>query len=269
VGKPDGIKTLAAESSWDSTDDIGVFMVDNATTDVRNEAANKQYRTADGSGNFTAFNAANTIYYPVNGDKVDFIAYYPYDQLITTLGDYSVDVSNQTASADIDLLYATANNGDAGYDKNSSSLIALTFNHKLSKLTLNITNEEDVTQITAADLAAMTVSIAGLNTKATFNLAAGTLGAGSTKAAITPRTVTAGAKYEAILLPETFTGATVTFAIPTGSSAGNYNWTIPDGAFDSGKEYVYTVAFTGTNGAISVTGTIDPWIVVNGTGPEF
>jgi hypothetical protein len=269
IGKPDG-KTLAAGENWESGDAIGVFMVNNGSVSVNGAAANKKYTTAGAgsSGNFTSYDAANTIYYPVNGNKVDFIAYYPYASSIAARWEpYSVDVSTQTAPAAIDLLYATANNGGAGYNTSNSSPVALAFNHKLSKLTLNISSPEGA--IPAADLAAMTVSIAGLNTKGAFNLANGTLGSASNKAPITPRMVTAGAQYEAILLPGTFTGVTVTFTITAGSAAGAYVWNVPDGAFDAGKEYIHNVVITGDRDAISVTGTIDDWEVVNGTGPNF
>jgi hypothetical protein len=251
----------ASGTAWAGNDAIGVFMVNHGSNDVRNEATNKRYVTATGNGNFAPA-AADTIYYPVNGDKVDFIAYYPYVSSISTLGAYAVNVSDQSAPAAIDLLYAKADNSSAGYDESNTSSVALTFSHKLSKLTLNIAAPTASTLITAPDLASMTVSIAGLNTQASFNLAAGTLGAASAPAAITPYVVTAGAKYEAILLPGDFSGVSVTFGVTAGSSPGNYVWNIPNGAFEAGKEYVYSVSFTGASNDVSVTGVINPWELV-------
>jgi hypothetical protein len=260
------IKPLAAGSAWASNDAIGVFMVNNSTTTVRDGATNKKYVTASGDGNFAPDGTGNTIYYPANGDKVDFIAYYPYVSSITSLGAYSVNVSTQTTPAAIDLLYAKATNSNSGYDKSNSSPIALSFSHQLSKLTLNISAS---TQFSTSDLTTMTVSIAGLNTQASFNLGAGALGSASNKAAITPRTVTAGSKYEAILLPGAFTGVSVTFVISAGSNPGTYVWNVPDGAFVAGKDYVHAIAFTGAGEAISVTGTITDWDTESGSGHEF
>jgi hypothetical protein len=255
----------ASGTAWAGNDAIGVFMVNHGSNDVRNEATNKRYVTATGDGNFAPA-AADTVYYPVNGDKVNFIAYYPYVPSIATLGAYAVNVSDQSAPAAIDLLYAKAT-GTGGYDQTNTSPVALSFGHKLSKLTLNIAAPAPSTQIIAADLASMTVSIAGLNTQASFDLAAGTLGAGSNKAAITPLAVTAGAKYEAILLPGDFSGVSVSFGITQGSAPGNYVWNVPNGAFEAGKEYVYSVSFTGDPGEVSVTGTIAPWDVVYAATP--
>jgi hypothetical protein len=260
------IKPLAAGSAWANNDAIGVFMVDNSSSNVRDGATNKRYVTASGDGNFAPDGATNTVYYPVNGDKVDFIAYYPYVSSISTLGTYNVNVSDQSAPAAIDLLYAKATgSGNAGYDKSNTSPVALSFNHKLSKLTLNVSTAS--AQITASDLVSMTVSIAGMNTQASFNLAAGTLGTASSVATITPLTVTAGAKYEAILLPATFSGVSVTFSITSGSGAGTYVWNVPNDTFEGGKEYIYSISFT--DGAVTVTGTIIPWDVVNQPGHNF
>jgi hypothetical protein len=258
--KAAGIKPLAVGSTWDSNDAIGVFMVDNGANTVRNAETNKKYVTATGNSNFAPADptATNTVYYPVNGDKVDFIAYYPYTSSITTLGDYSVNVATQTTPANIDLLYAKATNSGSGYDKDNTSAVALTFGHQLSKLTLNVTAAGS-TQIAPADLTTMTVKIGGLNTQASFNLATGTLGTASAVADITPYTATAGQKYEAILLPGNFSGVSVTFTITDGSNPGNYVWNIPNGAFEAGKDYRYSVSFTGTSGDVSVTGTIVDW----------
>ena len=249
----------AVGSSWDNNDAIGVFMVDNGINTVRNDATNKRYITAAGNGNFAPGGVTDTVYYPINGDKVDFISYYPYVSSINTLGAYSVNVSDQSAPAAIDLLYAKATNGGSGYDKTNTSPIALSFSHQLFKLTLNIPAPAGSTQITTADLVTMTVRIAGMNTHAQFNLATGTLGTASNVANIMPLMVTAGAKYEAILLPGDFSGVSVTFGITAGNNPGDYVWNIPDGAFEAGKEYVYSVSFTGEPGDVSVTGVINPW----------
>jgi hypothetical protein len=211
---------------------------------------------------------ASTIYYPGNGDKVDFIAYYPYVSSITTLGNYSVNVTTQTTPAAIDLLYAKATNGSSGYDKSNTSAVALTFGHQLCKLTLNTSVPAGSTQFASSDLTTMTVSIAGMNTTALFNLATGALGTASNVAAITPRTVAAGAKYEAILLPIAFTGVSVTFGITAGNNPGDYVWNVPNDTFEAGKEYVYNISFTG-DGAVSVSGTINDWEVVNKPGHDF
>jgi hypothetical protein len=253
----------ATGSSWDAADAIGVFMVDNGTVNVRNSEANKKYVTTAGDGTFTPATSTDTVYYPINGDKVDFIACYPYASSIASLGAYPVNVADQSNPAAIDLLYAKATNSSNGYDKTNALPVTLSFSHQLSKLTLNVSAPISSTQIAPADLTGMTVSIAGLNTQAQFDLTAGTLGSGSNVTNITPFTATAGAKYEAILLPGSFSGVSVTFGITAGNNPGNYVWNVPDGAFETGKEYVYNISFTGTAGDVSVTGAINPWDVID------
>jgi hypothetical protein len=261
-------RPAAAGTTWASNDAIGVFMVNHGTSTMRGDATNKRYITSAGNGTFAPDAAANTVYYPTNGDKVDFIAYHPYTSSIVSLGNYSVNVATQTTPADIDLLYAKATNSGSGYDKTNTSAVALAFSHKLCKLTLNTSVAPEATQITAADLNTMTVTIVGMNTQAPFNLATGTLGTASNVAAITPRTATAGQQYEAILLPATFTGVSVTFGVTAGSSPGDYLWNIPADTFEEGKEYVYSISFTGPK-AIAVTGTINDWVVENKPEHDF
>jgi hypothetical protein len=254
--------TKAFDSSWEASDAIGVFMTNNGAATVSNEATNKKYVTSSGDGNFAADGTVNDIYYPANGGKVDFIAYYPYQSSIATLGSYNVIVSNQSTPAAIDLLYAKATNSGNGYDKTHTSPIALNFAHKLSKLELSV-SATTASGITSAELAAMTVKITGLKTTASFDLATGTLGAAATPADITLHTVTAGSLYDAILLP---TGAftdgelTVTFTITGGINDGTYTWNVPAGAFDPATQYNYAVAIGGGGVVTGVmTGGITSW----------
>jgi hypothetical protein len=74
--------------------------------------------------------------------------------------------------------------------------------------------------------------------------------------------VTAGAKYEAILLPGDFSGVSVTFGVTDGGNPGNYVWNVPNDAFEAGKEYVYSISFTGAPGEVAVIGVINPWEIV-------
>jgi endonuclease G len=206
--------------------------------------------TTSSTGAFTPV-SGNTIYYPTNGSSVGFIAYYPYQSSITSLGTYPVNVADQTQK--IDLLYAKT---DVNYNKTAPS-VSLTFAHQLSKLVITAQKGTGVD-----DLTGLSVTIKGLKTKASFDLSAGTLAAGTDAAAITPKTITAPASasdngvYEAILLPETATGSTVEFTI----GGNTYTWDLGTSisAFAAKTQYNYTITLNKTG--VTVSGTITPWV---------
>lgn len=97
------------------------------------------------------------IYYPRTG-QVDFHAYYPYTKRDNDGGkmdktyDYTVDLSDQSNPAAIDLLYAEA----LGIGR-SSKPVDFDFNHMFAKITLNVAAGEgftadDIKALPAADV---------------------------------------------------------------------------------------------------------------------
>jgi len=239
-------------SLWDLNDPIGIYMVNNGTTTVAEGAENIRY-TAVQAGATTTFNPGGTaIYYPVNEtNKVSFIAYHPHNAAVANYV-YPVNLATQSSQTGIDLMYAAANNGGAGYDKAYNAAINFTFGHKLAKLVMNISKVGLTDNITA-------VSITGMNTKANFDLTGvdGLTGEG-TPQAITPATITAETKYEAILLPATLgTGHTVEF-----TAGGNtYVWKMSEdiAKLEAGRIYTYDVTIT--RYAVNVSGSITKWEV--------
>ena len=253
--------TRAASTNWSAGDAIGIFMVDHTSGDVEMNAANKQYTTLAGGSNFTAV-VGNEIYYPQTG-KVDFIAYYPW-KIGYTLGTaIDVEIGGQTAQSTFDLLWAKADNSGSGYDKvtHATSPVALEFEHKLAKLVMNCIGDPSVGTLPAN----MTVSITGMNTKNTFDLATGSLGnSPGTPAAITPLKIateaTFDASYDAIIMPGTY-GADdikVTFTV----NGDVFTWNVPVINFIGGLEYTYDITVTRTG--VKFTGTINPWNPVPG-----
>lgn len=253
-------QSRASGTEWGPGDDIGIFMVTHGNTDIAESAENKKYTTATGNGNFAAV-LGHEIYYPMDNAKVDFIAYYPHKEG-AALG-IPLDVviaTNQTSDtqADTDLMWAKADNSGPGYAKDAAIPVALDFSHRLSKLTMNC--KLDVS-MGSATLDGATVTIHGMNTKQTFNLATGTLtGTPGTPVSITPRKLSnapagCAAAYDAIILPgEYFLGAlSVDFTI----GAETFTWYINNITFDPGNEYIYEVTIKRTG--VSATGTISPW----------
>ena len=79
---PEGISFLSDIDTWDLNDGIGIYMVENGTQTVVDNAANRRYVTAAGDGRFSPASENQTIYFPLDeNNKVDFIAYYPQDVL--------------------------------------------------------------------------------------------------------------------------------------------------------------------------------------------
>lgn len=251
-------------SLWDAGDPVGIYMVGRGTTDVVDGNANMKY-TAARAGASTAFNAADaSIYYPLNeAAPVDFIAYHPYSAAVTDFA-YPIDLSRQTPQTAIDLMTARADKGGEGYTKadgSANTVVDLTFSHRLAKLVMNVTKDASVPGTIIG------VEITGMNTRAKFDLKGtdGLTDAG-TPASIFPCTVTAGEKYEAILLPvDALTaGHTVTF---TTDANEVYTWAISKdiAKLEAGKIYTYDVNVT--KYAVTASGSINSWAVGStGTG---
>lgn len=251
----------SGNSTWNLNDPIGIYMVANRTTTIAESAENIPYKatTAAASTSF-APSGATTIYYPVNTPaKVDFIAYHPYNASVANWV-YPVDVSTQTPQTGIDLMYATADNSGAGYDKAATN-VNFTFDHQLVKLIINVSTGTGVTGTVSA------VNITGMNTSAKFDLKGDDgLTDLSTPQAIIPHAATAGTKYEAILLPATTlnTANTVTFT----TSAGEiFTWAMSNDITSLAAGSIYTYDITLTKYAVTATGNITKWTLGDtGTG---
>lgn len=248
------IKTKAVSNTWETNDEIGVFMkTGSGLSNVL--ASNKAYKTA-GDGNFKPSSTEHTIYFPEDGKTVDFIAYYP---LKSTLNGnvYAVDVNNQSNQAAIDLLYANNVNGLSKTNSNAN----LVFSHQLSKIEFTVKQGTGVT-----DLNGLSVNIAGLNTKANFDLATGVLSNVAQAADLSAKVSTKNSVViaEAILLPVSDASTTpVTFTLP----GGKFKLSLPANTkFEAGKKYTYEIELrngaTGTPVALALSATITNWTEV-------
>ncbi len=246
----------AAGAVW-GNDAIGVFMVENGTTAISENAANRKYTATAGSTAFTA-DAGNEIYYPTDG-SVDFIAYYPYAGDVTLDNTIKVVIGEQDNQPAFDLLYAKADNGGAGYTKTKDA-VALSFDHQLAKIVMNCKTDASVG---AADLDNMTVTISGMNTENTFDLTTGTLGTATAERDVTPRKITTadgfGASYDAIVMPGDYGEDKITVAFAIGEETFIWNVSAEHATFEGGNEYIYTVTITRMG--IDVSARINPWTI--------
>lgn len=239
--------TRASGAAWDAGDKIGIFMVAGGTATVVENAANKPYTYASSAFSATG---SDVIYFPLSG-KVDFLAYYPYAASVTGFN-YPTDVTNQTSFPAIDLLWS---NKAKGKD-NASGTVTLDFAHMLCKLVLATTPGDGYT---AADLAAMTVKVQGMNTRAAFDLTTGTFGTSGTPADIALKTATAGRRYEALVLPATAVPDGFKLVFSLNNAAGDrFEWAIPAGTvLGGGNAITFNLAVART--PVLLSATILPW----------
>ncbi|MCD8031178.1 MAG: fimbrillin family protein [Bacteroides sp.] len=247
----------ASGTQW-GVDAIGVYMKKAGetldATSILDDAKNKKYTTT-GDGKFVYATPEDMIYFPDNGDKVDFIAYYPYQEELTTFT-YPVNVSDQSKPEEIDLLYSS----NAVELSKESTVAELKFDHMLTNLVLNVKDE------TGQGLSGMAVTISGMPAKADFSLADGTLTADAASAQNISAVVAAegnNASVSAILLPVTTSNNKVTFQL----SGRTYIWEMEDGIHLDGKNrYTFEINLRsdGTVDVLNPQGSINDWINNNG-----
>ena len=243
------VNTRAAGIAWADGDKIGIFMTganQTLSTDAIKKGVDNVCYQSNGSIAFSPISGGKTIFFPIDGD-VDFYSYYPQ----TTVNDYKValDVTDQTKQETIDFMYAKTE----GCNK-ATPQVFLKFYHKLSNLVLDVQPGNGLTQ---EDLKKMTVTVKGQNTKATFNLADGTISGEGNPTDIKMKTTQAGKLYEAILLPTEEASRVIEFDLNNGYDAP-FVWTMP-AKLEGGNRYHYTVVKL-SRSAVDISGNIEPWI---------
>lgn len=243
------VNTRAAGLAWADGDKIGIFMTDTKqplSADAIREGVDNVCYQSSGSIGFSPVSGGKTVFFPIDGD-VDFYSYYPQ----TTVNDYKValDVTYQTKQEAIDFMYAKTE----GCNK-ATPQVFLKFYHKLSNLVLEVQPGNGLTQ---EDLKKMTVKVKDQNTKATFNLADGTISGEGNPTDIMMKTTQAGKLYEAILLPTEEASRVIEFDLNNGYDAP-FVWTMPE-KLEGGKRYHYTVVKL-SRSAVDISGNIEPWI---------
>ena len=243
------VNTRAAGVAWADGDKIGIFMTganQPLSADAIKEGVDNVCYQSNGSIAFSPVSGGKTVFFPIDGD-VDFYSYYPQ----TTVNDYKValDVTDQTKQETIDFMYAKTE----GCNK-ATPQVFLKFYHKLSNLVLEVQPGNGLTQ---EDLKKMTVTVKGQNTKATFNLADGTISGEGNPTDIKMKTTQAGKLYEAILLPTEEASRVIEFDLNNGYDAP-FVWTMP-AKLEGGNRYHYTVVKL-SRSAVDISGNIEPWI---------
>ena len=190
------VQTRAFDSSWENTDEIGVFTVStggtsasNITYSGTNRDENIKYKInsdlfsgtetsvetySGGNYIFKSFEPqGNQIYLPANGSDVDVYAYYPWTMGVTASAPLSIAIPTTQTIANqktVDVMMAS-DKSDANSNKHiniDNTTAQLTFSHLMSKVLVRVVVGEGYG---ADDLSGSNISsvvLSGQPTAATF-----------------------------------------------------------------------------------------------------
>lgn len=227
------IASRADKSSWGEDDAIGVFVASDGGS-FDDSDSNVKFTTS-GDGIFTS---ENPLYLPSGKSKI--LAYYPWVDGIDYQG-YPIESDDQ-----VDLLSAI--NDDV-----TSPTVEMIFNHMLSKVSFTIKAGGGLVE---TDLTDLVVTLSGIYTKASFNLESSEVYSFTDSAAdLTLTTPAAGTSSSAIVIPQTLSGATLTFKT---EDYGTFSANVTTAEFEVGMEYKYTATINRTG--VEITGSnIEEW----------
>ena len=240
------IKSRATDNNWEAGDEIGVYMqnADDATSYLNtNVKYTNSEETIDG------FTSDTPITYP-GGDVtlVNFMAVYPYNENVTD-GNYSFTLGDNLS--DNDIMYASSPLVEAGTNN-----VDLTFKHKLSKIVLNIKDEN------GSPVSGATVSIDKQCLEGVLNVSDGTVTAKeaaeyNSSLQFVDKT---NGQYEAIVLPDEAREGRIILVKTSDNKI--YRCPIDNISFDSSKGYTFPVVLYSKDPSVEQPGLvpdIDDW----------
>lgn len=250
------ILTRVANNVWENGDQIGVYMLtaDAPLSDesVYDNSANSKYVYENNT--FAPATELDRLYYPA-ASPVDFIAYYPFDNVAE---DYTLSLNtlNQRSQSELDLLYSdNLKNVSA-----TQNVQTLTFKHMLSKLVFNVTAGDGYEP---SDLENLTLTVRNVQTDGVFSLATGEVniedGAEFKNVSSLISSKEASIVGEVIVLPQTCAGTQVVIALASGDGYV-MKLTTEGNMWLTGCKYTYDIVLSKnqeTEGTLS--GEITDW----------
>ncbi len=243
-----GISTRVSGTSWESTDQIGVFMYATGLTDLYDYyGSNVLYTISSGAETESAkFSSENPLYYP-QGASMDFVAYYPYTTIEESSTAIAINTSDQSSAEKmnaLDLMVARATNCT------EATSPTLTFSRKMSKVVFDVTCNDTAEY---AELSNFSLSnIVSDGTLTIVNISEISVSKGTTQDAIS-LFMNDSDNIEAIIVPQTTTDAKIAFSVDNDTYYGTVAET-----FEAGKVYTYTLV-VGQAG-VEISGvTISDW----------
>lgn len=220
------IGSRATDTAWEPNDEIGVYMQNAGTEGYAN--VNVKYANSEADNN--KFISASPITYSGGGTgTVSFMAVYPYNGNITD-GNYTFTLADGDLSEN-DIMYASAPSIASGVTN-----VNLTFQHKLSKIILQLKDEQN-NAVTGA-----TVNIDNQCVNGVLNVADGTVSVAGDATYTSVLTFAEGenGQYEVIVIPDE--GREGRSIVITTTEGNTYRCPIGSIAFGNSQKYTFPVS---------------------------
>lgn len=220
------IGSRATDTAWEPNDEIGVYM-QNAGSEGY---ANVNVKYANSEANCNKFTSTSPITYPEGGTgTVKFMAVYPYNGDIAD-GNYTFTLADRDLSKN-DIMYASAPSIASGVTN-----VDLTFQHKLSKIILQLKDEQN-NAVTGA-----TVRIDNQCVNGALNVADGTVSVASDATYTSVLTFAEGenGQYEVIVIPDE--GREGRSIVITTTEGKTYRCPVGNIAFGNSQKYTFPVS---------------------------
>lgn len=250
----EGMRTRLSGSTWGNGDAIGVFM-QIASQELNASALkrNVKYVYNEETGRFEPNSDTEIIYFPTNGDAVDFIGYYPYRENISTFT-IPINLTVQSTLSAIDLMYAD-NVTNVSQTENQ---ITMNFSHKLSRIVFHVEHYREIEQDN------FSVIITGVPTAGSFDLTDGSVTVDPATTDIACCVNDACTVAEAILMPGTdLSGSDLWFLLDGGAEAYkvSLNTLFTSGPLSESTQYTFNAMLYADLVKVETDSTgIIPWI---------
>jgi hypothetical protein len=260
--------------TWTADHRIGVFTGSGRTMDSRTRVfdtlpilgpekllmSNVQFAASSGSLTmFSQVGGTPMLFEYDDTARIRFIAYRPFTNSITADFKKPINLSNQSNLAALEVLYAKSTNEELGFNWRHKAPIQLDFTQQLTKLVLNISNGEGVTEPVANGI---TVRITNQSITGYMELEKGSL---ETTGELTNITVSSsGSGATVIAQAIVFPGNTSDVELEVTNNAGQtFTIAVPHSEWAGSYVYTYDIMLATTGTAVtgsSISGTITPWL---------
>ena len=255
----DNTNTKVSESGFESSDEIGVYVVDYSGTTPGILSLNSNH----GTNVKHTYNASLDKWTPETGKevywnnattKVDVYGYFPYNTTISSISDYVFSVkSDQSTLANYfssDFLWAKTSN------VNSQTFpVRLTFGHKMSKIVITATAGVGFTE-NEFNAAAKSIQILGTKLSSKINLTNGVVSIdNSVESGIISTRANANV-FSAILVPQTILESSAFIKLTVNGVEYYYSKGL---TFEPGKQYNFSVSVN-KNSLSIVSNNVSDWI---------
>ncbi len=231
--------TKVNETGFEQGDQVGIYVVNEPNTlqPSGNHANNVLFKYINGS-----WVSESPLYWKDQTTKADFYCYYPYDSSISSIDAYpfsiKADQSSDNNYKSNDFLW-----GKTGYVSPTTQAVGITVKHILSNVIIKLVAGNGYTD---EDMNSAEVTICGMQTNSTINLANGTITANGNIQDITPK-MGVNAR-QALVIPQSVTNTDI-IKITVGDKTYVLNQSIN---LVSGKQYTCTVTINKTSQGINI-----------------